>query len=459
MNLSLELVKKYINENLILLLSIFLGSIIVILLSVILFAFIKKFLSDTKKFLKILLNILIMTIFAISLGGISLSTWALLSTLVALIVHFLSGDLIGIFYGIKDNHYANYIMFIYKSLVLLTIPFIYISILVVDPKYADKQVGTKIYETYYILKSDSDNVKVNFGDESYEVGDILAINPEKTSLKGKNKKTLIIDTSDLRFYSVNKKNNLEYIFETSLSMVDDEVYILRRSSNFWVKVPLLLMIAILRLLVIELLFILVLMPYVVCSDRIDSIIFKLMNIDKAYIDIQGYWYKLNEYSLSGQKYVYSSPNFSIRGALFIHDKKVYSIVVDKTLHIEKNDKRIDIKFEDDFLTIDDIKFVNSKSKTFKKYRKDFERTKNTKRRKYYANAFSETIFSNPRLNEHIFFIENDILYETRSPYPNFYFIKKDKICNSLFPVGSFKQLEQEIEIDGIIYKRFNESHK
>lgn len=352
-------------------------------------------------------------------GTIDVAIWAFLSALLAVIIHFLSIDLIVSFFGIAKTEYNKYQLQKYKTILVIGTPLLFLSMYIVKPEYID--FITKGKEIPYVYSLNNDKLKLYYKSISLNDPDVEYSFTEKpyvliVKYKNKSKKTVdyyhLIKETDL----VAKLENNEYRVNEIIERDNKENVFLRLHEFNRSKVPqwlLNILLALLRIYVIIVGFLLLKKIYNILGNKVFRKMFIKLGGDNEIWGLQGNWYEKHKYISSSQDYFLSTPSFMIRGNILFTEKEQYKLKKSGDHIVFMNNKkgtRIHILKENE-LKINNAEFVRTKVKTYGVPR-------NLRKRVYFSLVNNKQIFKYPRF-EHVYYLDKkkNILKETRSEKP------------------------------------------
>lgn len=223
-----------------------------------------------------------------------------------------------------------------------------------------------------------------------------------------------------------------------------------------------LLIALLRLIVIEILLILLSVLYAIVNyfspkgGILDWLLSFLEN-NSMLNEYQGEWYEVREYPVGHSKYFSSRQSFKISGSLLIKEKEAYKIKVSgKNLFYEDSEeKQFKISIEaDGSFEMNGKQFVSYKSPLKKRYYKiptksDYKEKKDSL---YFTLEDEYTANENGGKNfDSVYRIADGILYELRTRFPNSYWLTNWNQNNKIVTgeVRNSKSMLENYEFDSV----------
>lgn len=371
----------------------------------------------------------IFVIVLLLLFGISdTASLGLLSSIFALLLHFVSTDFLFTSFKIEKNEINQYKLSNIKSIVLILIPLIFLSMYIIKPNvitvpnYYNKKIDFlyKINEPNEVeLFYKNDYLKASYINYSFSKKPYIQVSKFKDSSKQEKEFTRLIKDSDLVAFSGAKEYKVTYV---TMGSEKNTVWLELHSnnnlsnnlSNYLFNFVKAILISLIRLYIVFLLFTVLFIIFEKNQHHIYRFICDFCNLDEKIKNIQGEWYQQHIYAWSGNKFYLSGKSFSIRGNKLFFNKQQYNLQIKKNkIFFRHQNKNVEIHFmkESSQIQIGDYIFEN---KTLIKVKK-FDHPRKSKKRVYYRLENQNNIFKYPKY-EHVLYLDilKNKLIETRT---------------------------------------------
>lgn len=359
------------------------------------------------------------------LFGISdTAIWGLLSSIFALLLHFVSTEFLFTSFKIEKNEINQYKLSNIKSIVLILIPLIFFSMYIIKPNcikvpnYYNKEYVYlyKINEPNEVeLFYKNDYLKASYISYGFSKKPYIQVSKFKDSSKQEKEFTRLIKDSDLVAFHGAKEFKVTYVtMGSEKNTVWLELHSNNDLSNYLFNFVKAILISIIRLYIVFLLFTVLFIFFEKKEQQIYRFICDFCNFDEKIKNIQGEWYEQHIYVWSENKFYLSGKSFSIRGNKLFFDKQQYNLQLKKNkILFRHQNKNIEIHFmkESSQIQIGGYVFENKELIKVKK----FDHPRKSKKRVYYRLENQNNIFKYPEY-EHVLYLDilKNELVETRT---------------------------------------------
>lgn len=367
-------------------------------------------------------GITIIVICFVSLFGlVNIPAWVGIMTVYSFIFYIVSENFLGKFFGIKNKNNGSKIMNI-NALLLLSIPLLYVSLAFVNEESIKNSIG--INDFYLETKLKEIETKVEKNTDKTENLVYTKSGFVKKCERDKETKEVF----PLKNIYVNYKGE-NWIIEKVIdaSNVENPVVLLSQTNHSSFKK--FFMIGLFRIVFIEFEIVgLALLCGAVFSligqtqrDKIKKNIHTYLGGDSDLLQLQGTWYRIQQYPIDQSNYIESFHTFSISGNELRLSEKNFEIINKSSklsIKLEKNNKKIKCN-QDGTLEIDGYTFVQKNSEKWKELYKSINKIE--KNKTYFISENYKFLGMDIDISEDpIYYSDDKNLFENRSKNPNSY---------------------------------------